>query len=111
MKIYYRNTFDFPWPLEDESVDVIITSPPYFRKVQYRIPDVQIDRKFGRYGLEETVEEYVAHTVLWVKEDFRVLKKDGLFFLNLGDSFRNLKKLIVPHRVLIRIKVEFIRGE
>lgn len=41
MKVYKRNTFDL-WPLEDKSVQAIITSPPYWGKRNYPIPDVII---------------------------------------------------------------------
>ena len=41
----------------------------------------------GQYGLEATYQDYIAHSVLWAKEAWRVLKDDGLFFLNIGDSY------------------------
>lgn len=40
----------------------------------------------GAYGLEPTVEMYVAHTVEILREIRRVLRKDGVVFWNLGDS-------------------------
>ncbi len=30
---------------------------------------------------------YIAHTLLWCKEAYRVLRDDGLFFLNMGDTY------------------------
>lgn len=41
----------------------------------------------GAYGLEPTVEMYVAHTVEILREIRRVLRKDGVCFFNLGDSY------------------------
>ncbi len=41
----------------------------------------------GQYGLEPTPQLYIEHTRLWAKEAWRVLKKDGVFFLNLSDSY------------------------
>ena len=41
----------------------------------------------GAYGLEPTIEMYVAHTVEILRELRRVLKKDGVVFWNIGDSY------------------------
>lgn len=41
----------------------------------------------GQYGLESTPEMYVDHTIEILREIRRVLRKDGVVFLNLGDSY------------------------
>lgn len=41
----------------------------------------------GAYGLEPTVEMYVAHTVEILREIRRVLRPDGVVFWNVGDSY------------------------
>lgn len=41
----------------------------------------------GAYGLEPTVEMYVEHTVQILREIRRVLRKDGVVFWNIGDSY------------------------
>lgn len=41
----------------------------------------------GSYGLEPTPELYIEHTILILREIRRVLRKDGVVFLNLGDSY------------------------
>ena len=41
----------------------------------------------GAYGLEPTVEMYVQHTVEILREIRRVLRHDGVCFLNIGDSY------------------------
>ncbi len=41
----------------------------------------------GAYGLEPTVEMYVQHTVEILREIRRVLRDDGVLFLNIGDSY------------------------
>jgi DNA modification methylase len=41
----------------------------------------------SQLGLEKTPEEYVANLVNVFREVKRVLKKDGTFWLNLGDSY------------------------
>ena len=41
----------------------------------------------GGYGLEPTIEMYVDHTVQILREIRRVLRKDGVCFWNIGDSY------------------------
>ncbi len=41
----------------------------------------------GAYGLEPTVEMYVDHTVQFLRAIWRVLRKDGVVFWNIGDSY------------------------
>jgi DNA modification methylase len=42
---------------------------------------------FGQYGLEPTPELYVEHTLMWLREVRRVLRKDGTLWLNIGDGY------------------------
>lgn len=130
--IFHQSTFEH-WPIEDNSVQAIITSPPYWGLRKYDIPDVVIGgrkecehewageinphgngdgKSFrrddagnlkkggqmsnvcphcgawkGQYGLEPTYQIYIEHTSLWAEEAWRVLKDDGVFFLNSGDSY------------------------
>jgi len=65
--------------LPSESVDCCITSPPYWGLRDYGVE--------GQIGLEKTPEEYVAKMVDIFREVRRVLKKEGIIFLNLGDSY------------------------
>jgi len=65
--------------IESESVDCIVTSPPYFWLRDYG--DIE------QIGLEETVSGYVDALNAVMAECFRVLKKEGTFFLNIGDTY------------------------
>jgi DNA modification methylase len=65
--------------LPAESVQCIVTSPPY-----YGLRDYGVD---GQIGLEPTPEEYVAELVAVFREARRVLRADGVLWLNLGDSY------------------------
>jgi DNA modification methylase len=56
-----------------------VTSPPYWGLRDYRI-----DRQIG---LEQTPDAYVAALVAVFREVRRVLRDDGVLFLNLGDSY------------------------
>ena len=65
--------------LPDASVQCCVTSPPY-----WGLRDYGNDRQIG---LEQTPEEYVAQMVEVFREVRRVLRDDGVLFLNLGDSY------------------------
>lgn len=65
--------------LPDQSVNCIVTSPPYFGLRDYGVE--------GQVGLEETPDAFVAELVSVFREARRVLKDDGTLWLNLGDSY------------------------
>ena len=65
--------------LEDNSVDCVVTSPPYWGLRDYG-NDKQI-------GLEQTPQEYVDKMVEIFREVKRVLKDDGTLWLNIGDTY------------------------
>ena len=62
-----------------ESVNCCVTSPPYWGLRNYHVA--------GQLGLERTPEEFVARLVEVFREVRRVLRRDGVLFLNLGDSY------------------------
>ena len=64
---------------EDESVNMAVTSPPYWGLRDYGVE--------GQLGLEDTPEQYVERLVNIFKEVNRVLRGDGTLWLNLGDSY------------------------
>jgi DNA modification methylase len=65
--------------LPDESVQCVVTSPPYFGLRDYGAA--------GQIGLEQTPAAYVAEMVAVFREVRRVLREDGTLWLNLGDSY------------------------
>lgn len=76
-------------PLEDESVQTCVTSPPYWGLRSYA-GEQETDWADGTrcpLGLEPTPELYVAHMVEAFREVRRVLRPDGTLWLNLGDSY------------------------
>ena len=85
--------------LEENSVDVILTSPPFF---QQRV----FDDHTSELGQEATVEEYAANLVNIFAECERVLKPTGSLYLNLGDTYKDGRKLQVPERVSLAIADE-----
>ena len=65
--------------IPDQTVQCCVTSPPY-----WGLRDYGHD---GQIGLEQTPDEYVAEMVAVFAEVRRVLRDDGVLWLNLGDSY------------------------
>ncbi|MFC9973584.1 DNA-methyltransferase [Spirillospora sp. NPDC127200] len=71
-------------PLADASVDLIVTSPPYWGLRDYRDGDASLT---GQIGQESTPTEYVAALIDCTREWIRVLKPAGSLWVNLGDAY------------------------
>ena len=83
--------------LGPESVQMCVTSPPYWGLRDYGHDD--------QLGLEETPEEYTANLVEVFSQVKRVLKDDGTLWLNLGDSYNTTKNLVgIPWRVAFALQ-------
>lgn len=77
--VYVFDALSFLRQMETGSVNCIVTSPPYFGLRDYGTD--------GQIGLEPTPDEYVKALVTVFREARRVLRDDGVFWLNLGDSY------------------------
>ena len=82
--------------LPDNIIDVIVTSPPYWQQRDYDIS--------GELGKESTSEEYINKLVTINNEIKRVLKKSGVYFLNIGDKYTNKSLEMIPERLAIKMK-------
>jgi DNA modification methylase len=71
-------------PLPDASVDLIVTSPPYFGLRSYTDGG---EHYAGQIGSEATPAAYLAALVACTREWVRVLKPQGSLFVNLGDKY------------------------
>lgn len=65
--------------LDEQSVQCVVTSPPYFGLRDYGATN--------QIGLEATPDAYVQQLVAVFREVRRVLADDGVLWLNLGDSY------------------------
>jgi len=65
--------------LEAQSVQCVVTSPPYWGLRDYGVE--------GQIGLETSPDAYVETLVGVFREVWRVLRDDGVVWLNLGDSY------------------------
>ena len=76
--------------LEKESIDMVITSPPYFNLRNYG-NDAEI-------GKEDTVDEYINNLISVFNECHRVLKKEGSCWVNIDDVYIKQGLAGVPDR-------------
>lgn len=74
--------------IADGSVDLVVTSPPYWRKRDYGAE--------GQIGQEKTPEGYVEAMVGCLREWRRVLRPSGSVFLNIGDTYRKRSLAGIP---------------
>ncbi len=77
--LYNGHVLDVLKDLPDESVDCIVTSPPY-----WGLRDYGVKRQIG---LEPTLEEYLEKLLRVTAELKRILKKTGVMFWNHGDCY------------------------
>lgn len=79
--IIYGDVYSGINSLEDGSISVVITSPPYWKQRDYGFE--------GQIGQEKTPEEYInkLRTIFGVLKD--KLTDDGVFYLNIGDKYLN----------------------
>lgn len=126
-KIYLGDCLKLIKKLPDNSVDCIVTSPPYWALRDYGSKD--------QIGLEDHPDKYIDKIVALMREAKRVIKPSGTIFLNLGDSFyskasnshikgisvkkhndlrlkfsnnwlQHKQKLLIPQRIAIRCQDE-----
>ncbi|TYK47172.1 DNA-methyltransferase [Actinomadura decatromicini] len=71
-------------PLPDESVDLIVSSPPYFAQRSYTDGGKHYR---GQIGAEPTPTEYMSALLDCTREWIRVLKPTGSLWINLGDKY------------------------
>ena len=107
-KIYCGDALDILKTLPNESIDMVITSPPYYGLRDYGVE--------GQLGLEKTFQEYLDNLILIFNEVKRVLKAEGTCWVNLGDSYSgsNIKyqgqkpgKTNLPNKSLLQIPSRF----
>lgn len=79
--------------LDAESVDLVVTSPPYNLGIDY-----------ASYTDTAPREDYLDWCYRWASEVRRVLKPAGSFFLNVGAAPANP---LFPHEVLLKLQPLF----
>ena len=77
--IYCGNALSILQQLPSESVQMCVTSPPYYGLRDYGVN--------GQIGIESSPSEYTEVLVAVFQEVRRILKPDGTLWLNIGDSY------------------------
>src|SRR6266404_8203916 len=80
--------------LSDETVDLVVTSPPY-----------NVGIRYGKYSDEQDRPSYLHWCAEWVAEIQRILKRSGSFFLNIGATPSNP---MLPHQIVLQFQDVFV---
>ena len=80
--------------IPDSTVDLVITSPPYYQQRHYG---------GGQTGGEHGVENYIDAVMEVFQECMRVVKDTGSIVFNMGDKYINGSLATIPHRFAIEV--------
>lgn len=83
--------------ISDNSINLIITSPPYFQQRDYG----------STVGNEKTVEQYIENLIFVFSECVRILREDGSIIFNLGDKYLGGGLQLIPYRFAIEVLKTF----
>lgn len=79
-KVYNEPCIETLRRMDNNSIDCVVTSPPYYALRKYTDSDFEI-------GREQTPSEYIDNLVEVFAEVYRVLKPTGTVWVNIGDSY------------------------
>jgi len=92
--LFHGGALDVLKDLPDHSIDCAMTSPPYWGKREYQN---------GGIGLEANYRDFIKDLAAIFSELKRVLKAEGSFWLNIGDTYENKGLVGVPWRVAFEL--------
>jgi DNA modification methylase len=84
--------------IEDASIDLVVTSPPYWHIKDYGTP--------GQIGYGQSLHEYLKDLYLTWRECFRVLREGARLCINIGDQFARAS--VYGRYKVIPLHAEFI---
>jgi DNA modification methylase len=87
IKVINGNALNELKKIENESVDCVITSPPYYAARNYIGAETEWGNWYGQLGMEPNFNLYLDHLLMITNELKRVLKQSGTLFWNMGDSY------------------------
>lgn len=102
--IYQGNALEVLKAFPDKSIDMCVTSPPYWNMRDYGVE--------GQLGLEYTTEEFIQSLFNIFHEIKRVLKDEGSLWINIRDSHsKGVKRCgvkskslcMIPERLVMRL--------
>lgn len=104
--IYNGDALEILKQLPSESIDMCITSPPYWNMRDYGVD--------GQLGNEKTFEEYLDKLQKIFNEIYRIIKKKGSCYVNIGDVYCNHNSTGVKKQSLLclpdRFKINMVNN-
>lgn len=95
VKIFNSSCGDL-FHLLDSSVQLIVSSPPYFQARVYKNGENEL-------GRENTPEEFINNLVKLFDDAKRVLKDEGSLYVNINDTCRDGAYQAIPQRFVIEM--------
>ena len=92
-QILCGDNFELIQKLPDRSIQLVITSPPYFQQRDYG----------SGIGNEKNVDEYIDILLRLFHECVRVVKDEGSIVFNIGDKYKDSSLLLVPYRFALAV--------
>src|SRR5579864_1049980 len=75
--------------ISSKTVQVCLTSPPFYLLRRYGTSSIWPDGWEGELGHEPHPNDFIRHLLHIFDEVWRVLKDDGCLWVNLADTFNN----------------------
>jgi len=91
-KIVEGNSEEKLKEIPKNTINLIITSPPYFNQ-----------RKYKGIGREESIEEYLNNLIKIFEQCVRITKEDGSIVFNLGDKYIDKSLELIPHKFALKV--------
>ena len=97
LKLLCGDSLEVLKTMQSKSVNMIVTSPPYFNLRDYG--------NENEIGKEKTIDEYIGKLISVFKECYRVLKDDGSLWVNIDDVYVNQCLACIPDL----LKIEMVK--
>ena len=97
-KLYWGDTIELLPLIPNDTINAVITSPPYFQQRAYG--------DGSGIGNEETVEAYLAHLMQVFRHCVRITKDTGTIVFNLGDKYLDGNLLLIPYQFALAVQKE-----
>src|SRR5690348_18254377 len=85
------NSLEILKTLKEKSIDLIVTSPPYFKLRDYK--------HLNQYGNEAKSADYIGNLFEVFRECGRVIKDTGAIWINISDTTIKGEMQNIPERI------------